>query len=108
MEPSSLVCDCAALTAEARNRHFNELVPQLKDLSDGVRELLNGYAFRFVAHAATLALVAQWAAGERVCCPFLDIDMRLEPNRGPLWLTLTGPVGAKELIRANLSAWIDR
>src|SRR5207248_11331839 len=94
------------LTAEGRMRHFDQLGPQLKKLRNGVRELPNGYAFRFPADPTTVALVAEWAAGERLCCPFFDIDMRLEPEHGPLWLTLTGREGTKDVIAANAS-WLE-
>jgi hypothetical protein len=97
--------DRSALTPEARTRHFDQLGPQLKSLRNGVRELPNGYAFRFPADPATVALVAEWAAGERLCCPFFDIDLRLEPEHGPLWLTLTGREGTKDFIRADLPTW---
>jgi hypothetical protein len=102
---SPFACDLLALTPEARTRHFDQLGPQLKSLRNGVRELPNGYAFRFPADPATVALVAEWAAGERLCCPFFDIDLRLEPEHGPLWLTLTGREGTKDFIRADLPTW---
>jgi hypothetical protein len=105
---SPFVCDRLALTPEARTRHFDQLGPQLRALGTGVRELPNGYAFRFPADPATVALVAEWAAGERLCCPFFEIDIRLDPEHGPLWLTLTGREGTKNFIRADLPKWIQR
>ena len=103
---SPFVCDRLALSPEARARHFNELGPQLRDLKTGVRELTNGYAFQFPADPKTVLLVAEWAAGERLCCPFFDIDIRLEPEDGSMWLTLTGRDGTKEFIRADAPSWI--
>jgi len=103
---SPLACDRLALSPEARARHFDELGPQLLAARTAVRELPNGYAFRFPADAKTIRLVAEWAAGERLCCPFLDIDIRLEPDGGPLWVTLTGREGTKDVIRAN--AWLNQ
>ena len=105
MQVSPFACDRYALTPEGRMRHFDQLGPQLKKVRNGVRELPNGYAFRFPADPTTVALVAEWAAGERLCCPFFDIDMRLEPEHGPLWLTLTGREGTKDFIKADLPTW---
>ena len=51
-------------------------------------------------------LVAEWAAGERLCCPFFDIQIHFEPDGGPMWLTLTGREGTKQLIEADAAAWI--
>jgi hypothetical protein len=95
-----LACDHLALTTEARTRHFDELGPRLRSLTTGVRELPNGYAFQFPADPDTAELVAEWAAGERLCCPFFDISLHREPGRGPFWLTVTGGPGTKEFIRA--------
>ena len=105
---SPFVCDRLALTPAARTRHFDELGPRLRALGTDVRELPNGYAFRFPADPATVALVAEWAAGERLCCPFFEIDIHFEPEHGPLWLTLTGREGTKDFIRADLPKWITR
>jgi hypothetical protein len=53
-------------------------------------------------------LVAEWAAGERDCCPFFDIDLHLEREGGPLWLGLTGREGVKQFLRADAAAWIGK
>ena len=83
-------CDRSALDSEARKRHFNELGPALRSMKEAVRELPDGYEFQFPSDAKTIAMVAEWAAGERLCCPFFKIELRIEPERGPLWLRLTG------------------
>jgi hypothetical protein len=46
--------------------------------------------------------------GERACCPFFDIDMRLEREGGSLWLGLTGREGVKQFIQADGASWIRR
>ncbi len=58
--------------------------------------------------AATLQLLAEWTIQERMCCPFLDIDLRLEREGGPLWLRLTGRNGTKEFIKMEAAAWISQ
>jgi len=60
---SPFACDRLALAT----LHFDQLSPQLQSLLNGIRELPNGYAFRFPADPATVALVAEWAADERLC-----------------------------------------
>lgn len=103
---SPLACDRLALTPEQRKRHFDELGPMLRSLKTSVRELPNGVEFQYPSDLKTYQLVAEWAAGERVCCPFFEIDLRSEPEGGPLWLRLTGRDGVKEFIRAEGAAWI--
>lgn len=104
---SPFVCDRLALTPEVRKRHFEELGPTLRTLKTGVRELANGYEFKFPSDSKTFALLAEWADQERLCCPFFDIDVRFEREGGPLWLRLTGRPGTKEFIRADAAPWLQ-
>ncbi len=101
-------CDRLALNPEQRKRHFDELGPQLRGLAKGVRELPDGYEFEFSADPATIQLVAEWAAGEHRCCPFFDIDLRLEREHGAFWLRLTGREGVKQFIQADFGKWFKR
>ena len=103
---SPFACDRLALQPVARSRHFDELGPQLRAMKTGVRELPNGYAFQFPADFKAVQLVAEWAAGERLCCPFFDINIRLEPEGGPMWLTITGREGTKRFMQVDAPAWI--
>lgn len=100
---SPFACDRLALDPEARTRHFDELGPALRSLGTGVRELPDGYEFQFPADPKTIGMVAEWAAGERLCCPFLYIELRMEAEHGPFRLRLTGRKGAKALIAASWS-----
>lgn len=104
---SAFACDRAALTAEQRKRHFDELGPQLRSLRKTVHELPNGYEFQFPSDSATILLVAEWTAGEYVCCPFFDIDLHLEREGGAFWLRLTGRDGVKQFIRADFAKWMN-
>jgi hypothetical protein len=105
---SPFACNRLALSPEQRKRHFDALGPTLRLLKKGARELPNGYEFEFPADPSTVQLVAEWAAGERACCPFFDIDMRLEREGGSLWLGLTGREGVKQFIQADGAAWIKK
>ena len=105
---SPFACNRFALTPEQRKRHFDELSPKLLSLKKSVRELPNGYEFEFLADPKTVQLVAEWAVGERACCPFFDIDMRLEREGGSLWLGVTGREGVKQFIEADGAAWIRK
>ena len=102
---SPFACDRAALSPQARKRHFDELSPALRDRKTGVRELRDGYEFAFPPDNATYQLVAEWVAGERLCCPFFDIDVHIEREHGNLWLRLTGREGTKDFIRADFAKW---
>ena len=103
---SPFACDRAALNPEQRKRHFDELGPELRTLIKGVRELENGYEFEFPAEWSAIEKVAEWSAGERLCCPFFDIDLRLDREHGGFRLRLTGREGVKQFIRADFERWM--
>lgn len=103
---SPFACDLLALTPEQRKRHFDELGPMLRSIKRSFRELPDGYEFEFPADANTFALVTEWGLQERACCPFFDVDIRLDREGGPLWLRLTGREGTKQFIRSDFAAWL--
>jgi hypothetical protein len=98
---SPFACDAFALSPEVRKLHFEELGPSLLKLKKNTRELPDGYEFEFPANNSTYQLLTEWAFQERLCCPFFDIDLRLDREGGPLWLRLTGRPGTKEFIKAE-------
>jgi hypothetical protein len=96
---SPFACNAFALAPEVRKRHFEELGPALLKLKRSTHELSDGYEFELPADNKTYQLLTEWAFQERLCCPFFDIDLRLDRENGPLWLRLTGRPGTKEFIK---------
>jgi len=107
-EESPFACNRLALTAEQRKRHFDELGPQLRTLAKSARELPDGYEFEFPGDHATYQLIVEWVSGEHLCCPFFDIDLRLDREAGPTWIRLTGRPGTKEFIRSDFARWFKQ
>jgi hypothetical protein len=105
---SPFACDTSALTPEQRKRHFDELGPALRALRQGVHELADGYEFQFPSDEKTYAMLTEWAHQESLCCPFFDINVRLEREGGPLWLRLTGREGTKDFIKVDGAKWIKQ
>jgi len=103
---SPFACNLNGLTVAERVRHFGQLGPALRSLKTGVRELKDGYEFRFPSDRKTIALLAEWIAQEYLCCPFFEIELRLEPEGGPAWMRLTGREGTKQFLEADAAAWI--
>ena len=99
---SPFACNAFALSPEVRKRHFEELGPALIKLKKSTRELPDGYEFELPADNKTYQLLTEWAFQERLCCPFFDIDLRLDREIGPLCLRLTGRPGTKEFIKMEL------
>ena len=103
---SPFACDRMALTPEVRKRHFEELGPALISLRKSVRELPDGFEFEFPKDEKTYQLLTEWAFQERLCCPFFDLDVRMEREGGSLLLRVTGREGVKNFIKADGREWI--
>src|ERR1700735_5142718 len=102
---SPFACNRAAPTAQARKRHFDEHAPAWRARKKSIGELRDGYEFEFPNDTATFQLVSEWVTGERLCCPFFDIDVHVEREGGSLWLRLAGREGVKQFIRSDFAAW---
>ncbi len=98
-ETTPLACDMAALTPDERGRR-QMLAAQLHTATQEMREQTDGYAFRYPA--ALLLTAAAFVALERRCCPFFRFALNVEPDDGPLWLSITGQQGVKAFIAAEL------
>lgn len=97
---AEIACIPSAIPAAERAGHFalarrlfTELALQRSDLPDGV-------AFRFAPDA--FEVVARFVANERQCCPFMNFELSLAGESGPLWLRMTGPEGTRAVIDAEL------
>lgn len=102
----TLACDMTALTGEQRKRYMYVREQLHKSVQD-IREVTHGYAFRHSAEASVLLLLAEFIRLERRCCPFLEFTLEVESEHGPVWLTLTGPEGVKEFLRAEMDIDAD-
>lgn len=74
-----------------------------------VRELEDGYAFRFPGDDMDLAShLAKWIVEERQCCSFLRFEMTLEADQGPIWVSVAGSREFKALIASLLESSVER
>jgi hypothetical protein len=98
-DADGLACDMSALPRESRAEH-EALARRLLRAAVEMVELADGFAFRF--GSAEYDAVTRFVAGERRCCPFLQFTLSVAPDQGPLWVRMTGPEGAKAVLRAEL------
>lgn len=96
-----IACDLTAMDAHERDR-YEAVREQLDAAVQEVRELSNGYAFRYTADAALVIAAAEFVTLERRCCPFFTFVLEVEAGGGPLWLRLTGGEGVKEFLRSEM------
>jgi hypothetical protein len=96
---------CLLTAPELRQRRSTVLAAfraaqlEVKEVADANGD---GFAFRVAPSGAQLSALAELIELERQCCPFLRFSLTVEPGDGPIWLTLTGPTGTRELLRYEL------
>ena len=99
MNDVNLPIACSLTPPELQERR-STLLRKVKDAVVEVKELNEGYAYRFPADGEWIVELANVITLERECCPFLTFNLRLEPAAGPIWLELTGPQGTKDFLRS--------
>ncbi len=88
----------SALTTTQRAR-YKEIIEKLNETRQGLKELNDGYAFRFKAESQMILEAAEFIVYERLCCPFFNLELAVEQDSDRLWLRLRGEEGVKEFIR---------
>lgn len=99
-DSGEIICVPSAIPAAERGQHFASARELFAQRALEVRELPDGYAIRFARDA--LEAVTRFVSNERLCCPFLRFELRLESGEGPLWLRMMGPPGTPAMLRAEL------
>jgi hypothetical protein len=89
------------MTTEQRQRR-HALAQQVHTAAQEIRELPDGYAFRFAVEPTLCLTVAEFMTLERLCRPFFSFSLELEREGGPMWLRLTGREGVKQFLQAEL------
>lgn len=100
-EVSSFSCNLSALDRDQRKRHdflANDLFPKHLE----IKELPDGYGFRFPNDRLLFTALSEWITLEQLCCPFLTFSLELQRDQGPIWLKATGKDGVKNFLRAEL------
>jgi hypothetical protein len=92
-----VVCTLAPATIATRKA---ALLPGLVERADRREETPSGMRLRLPADA--LAAVLETVDAERQCCRFLQFDITVEADSGPIWLELAGPAGTREFLSALL------
>jgi hypothetical protein len=95
-----LVCNMGVFTASQREAHIHNTT-ELIQVVQSVQEVGNGYEFRFPNETEFISKIAEFILNERLCCPFLKFTLNVFSNNEPVSLSLTGPIGTQEFLRAE-------
>jgi hypothetical protein len=74
---------------------------------EAIRELADGYEFRFPGTREWLMDLTSFVREEQVCCSFFRFELIIEPNQGPMSLRLRGGQLVKEFVRMRLNTQGD-
>ncbi len=86
------------LTDAAFQQRRAGVLQRIQEQVQSLKPLDTGYALQFAADEAVLEDVFRLIQLERQCCAFLQFELTLEPDHGPVWLSLTGPEGTKAFL----------
>jgi hypothetical protein len=92
-----IACNLDALSLEERRRRA-ELAATLEAGEMERAELGDGYAFRVAPEPSIAHDALEWLLLESRCCPFLRLELSLEPERSALWLRLRGSAEIKAFL----------
>jgi hypothetical protein len=96
----SFYCNTKALSKEDW-AHKNQISGKMRSARVEIKELADGYAFRYRPGGVSLVELADWVESEAKCCPFFDMAISVEHEGGPEWLMLRGKDGVKQFIRSE-------
>ena len=85
---------------------FSSRMTEIEELfigNDKVRELEDGYEFRFPAEKEWAVKLLTFIQSERQCCSFFQFELAFEAEEGPVWLRVRGPEAAKAFLKTLLS-----
>ena len=99
-----LACNMNVFTPVEREKHI-QTTTRLFQSVQNIREVESGYEFIFPNPdgAEILTKIAEFISNERLCCPFLKFTLTIDTDLQPIELTLTGPEGTQEFLRAEFA-----
>lgn len=93
-------CNLKAIRAAERPR-YKKLVKLVREAIRARTEVSLGYTYSLDSEKISLPEAAEWIAMERLCCPFLTLQLSVAGNLDNWFLTLTGPEGVKPLLESE-------
>lgn len=102
-DTSPLGCQLGAFDLE-ESECYKSLREGMRSAIQEMKELPDGFAFWFPSDPLVIVNLAEWITLERRCCSFLNFSLGVEPDDGPVWLSLTGGEGVKEFLHTEISA----
>lgn len=90
-----VVCTLTPATIATRKAG---LLPGLVERAESREDTADSVRLKFPSDA--LSAILSTVDAERQCCRFLRFEITVEPDGGPIWLSLSGPPGTREFLIA--------
>jgi hypothetical protein len=102
LETCEIPIACSLTELELDERRTSAL-QMLREAVLEVKELDDGFAYRFPSDIVWITTLADLIASEHMCCPFLRFSLNVEAGPGPIWLEMTGAEGTKDFLNSLFS-----
>ena len=102
----SLPIACSLTDSELQQRR-RDVLQRVRTAVAEIRELEDGFAYRFSLDSDRLLELARLIELERRCCPFLRFRVTVEPGDGSAWLKCLVQKELKNFLTL-LSPWTSR
>ena len=89
-------------TPAQRESHIQATMELVQSLQS-VQGIEGGYEFQFPNESELKSKIAEFISNERLCCPFLKFSLKVSAGHEPISLSLTGPDGTQEFLRAEFA-----
>jgi len=99
---TSLVCNMGVFTPAQHETHILNTT-QLVRAVRNVQEVENGFTFTFPNETELISRISEFISNERLCCPFLKFTLTVFSVDEPVSLSLSGPIGTQDFLRAEFS-----
>jgi hypothetical protein len=96
-----IACDLTVFSISERIKHV-ALAKSLLDKAKQVTEHDDGFTFSFEQSPLLETKIAEWVSNEKRCCPFFFFELSRADRPPSLRLRISGPSGAKEILRTGL------
>jgi hypothetical protein len=97
-----IACDLTVFSISERIKHV-ALAKSLLGKATQVIEHRDGFTFVFEQSPVLEMKIADWASKEKRCCPFFSFELSKTNTPLSLRLRVSGPNGAKEILRTGLN-----
>ena len=97
-----VACNLTNINSRAQQKNvYHSLLSRVQEIQD----LKTGFRFRFEHNQANIAELKQFIRAEQECCHFLVFDIEIEPDKGSVWLEITGEQ-AKSFLKSELGLYL--